>query len=76
MFANIFNTQRGKLDKAFELFGFICHPPKVDPEIVQTLAAVMPELKAGVRVETVRAAEERGKLRSLRETIEEIWQTE
>ncbi|NOH02647.1 MAG: tetratricopeptide repeat protein [Chloroflexi bacterium] len=67
-------ARRGEFERAFELFGLIRHHSKTDPETLQTIVALTPEFIAGVSMETVRAAEDRGRTRSLSDIVEEILQ--
>jgi DNA-binding SARP family transcriptional activator/predicted ATPase/Tfp pilus assembly protein PilF len=68
-------ARSGDKERALELAGLIRQHPKSDPETLQTIFALMPDFTAGLPVETVRAAEERGRNRSLGEIVEETLQT-
>ena len=67
-------ARNGYKEKALELVGLIRLHPKSDPETLQSIDKLMPEFMAGVEPDTVRAAEERGTVRSLNDMVEEVLQ--
>ncbi|MDP1548090.1 MAG: tetratricopeptide repeat protein [Anaerolineales bacterium] len=65
-------ARNGKKESALELFNLIRNHPKVDPETLQNVEGLLPEITEGLSRETVRAAEENGKARELSDVMDEI----
>jgi predicted ATPase/DNA-binding SARP family transcriptional activator len=65
-------ARNGKKESAIECLGMIRHHPKTDPETIQSINELLPQILDGLSGESVRAAEERGKLRELNQVIDEV----
>jgi predicted ATPase/class 3 adenylate cyclase/Tfp pilus assembly protein PilF len=62
----------GDNESALELIDLIRNHPKVDPETVQNIEKLLPQVVEGMGASAVHAAEERGKARELGDVIAEI----
>ena len=65
-------ARNGETENALELIGLIRSHPKTDPETIQSIEKLMPEIANGVSKSTVHAAEEQGKQRELSDVIDEV----
>jgi len=65
-------ARSGEKESALELVGLIRNHSKTDPETIQSIEKLMPEISNGLDKTIVRAAEERGKLRELNDVIDEV----
>jgi hypothetical protein len=66
------HARRGELERAIALFSLIRHHPKTDPETIQSMENLMPEIIESISPNVIQRAEEQGKSLDLESVLDEV----
>jgi hypothetical protein len=66
------HARQGELERAIALFSLIRHHPKTDPETIQSMENLMPEIIESISPNVIQRAEEQGKSLNLESVLNEV----